>query len=40
MGNTEAFVLMCGTAAEKHSTDMAHAMLHAVAVWVASHVVS
>lgn len=28
------FVFMCGTIASKHDTALAHAMLHAVAVWV------
>lgn len=28
------FVFMCGTIASHHDTAMAHAMLHAVAVWV------
>lgn len=30
------FVFMCGTIASKHDTALAHAMLHAVAVWVDS----
>ena len=29
------FVFMCGTIASHHDTAMAHAMLHAVAVWAA-----
>lgn len=29
----EEFVFMCGRIASKHDTAMAHAMLHAVAVW-------
>lgn len=28
------FVYMCGRIASKHDTAMAHAMLHAVALWV------
>lgn len=28
------FVFMCGTIASHHDTALAHAMLHAVAVWV------
>jgi len=28
------FVFMCGRIASKHDTLIAHAMLHAVAVWV------
>lgn len=28
------FVFMCGRMASHHDTAMAHAMLHAVAVWV------
>ena len=28
------FVFMCGTIASRHDTALAHAMLHAVAVWV------
>lgn len=28
------FVFMCGTIASHHDTLLAHAMLHAVAVWV------
>lgn len=28
------FVLMCGKLASHHDTALAHAMLHAVAVWV------
>jgi hypothetical protein len=31
------FVFMCGTIASHHDTLLAHAMLHAVAVWVDSH---
>ncbi len=30
----ESFVLMCGRLASKHDTALAHAMLHAVAVWM------
>lgn len=30
----EEFVFMCGRMASKHDTALAHAMLHAVAVWV------
>ena len=30
----EEFVFMCGRMASHHDTAMAHAMLHAVAVWV------
>ena len=29
----EEFVFMCGRIASHHDTAMAHAMLHAVAVW-------
>ena len=29
----EEFVFMCGRMASHHDTAMAHAMLHAVAVW-------
>lgn len=29
------FVLMCGRLASHHDTALAHAMLHAVAVWAA-----
>lgn len=28
------FVYMCGRIASKHDTALAHAMLHAVALWV------
>ncbi len=31
------FVLMCGRLASHHDTALAHAMLHAVAVWVDKH---
>lgn len=33
------FVFMCGTIASHHDTAMAHAMLHAVAVWMGARVV-
>ena len=31
--DTYDFIIMCGTIASHHDTAMAHAMLHAVAVW-------
>ena len=33
--DTYDFIIMCGTIASHHDTAMAHAMLHAVAVWAA-----
>ena len=35
----EEFVFMCGRIASKHDTLIAHAMLHAVAVWMDARVV-
>lgn len=32
--DTYDFIIMCGTIASHHDTAMAHAMLHAVAVWM------
>ena len=34
---TYDFIIMCGTIASHHDTAMAHAMLHACAVWMDRH---
>ncbi len=34
--DTYDFIIMCGTIASHHDTALAHAMLHAVAVWAST----
>lgn len=37
LGNTEDFIIYVGNVAQKYSTELAHATLFAVAVWVSEH---